>query len=463
MAESGEERTWHITWEGIWVELNKASRIAGPMVAVSMFQYLLQVVSVVIIGHLGKLQLSSAAIAISLTNVTGSSLLSGLAGGLETLCGQAYGAQQYQKLGVYTHSAIISLTLVCPPICLIWFFFDKLLPLIGQEPTISLHARNFSLCLIPALFGGAILKALTRYLQTQRLTLPLLLSSFSVLCFHIPVCWVLVYRSELGYLGAAVSFSLCSWLNVAMLGFYIKISTDCEKTWARLSMEALRGVGIFFRLGVPAAVMVCLKWWAMEVLTLLSGLLPNPTLETSVLSICLTISTIHFTIPYGFGVGASVRVSTELGAGNPQSARLAVWATMLLAITEAAVIGTILFFCRSIVGYAYSSDKQVVDLVSVMVPLVCISVITDSLQGVLSGVARGSGWQHVGAYVNLGAFYLVGLPIAAVLGFKTSLKAKGLWIGIVAGSVLQTAFLALITALTNWQKQATKAKTRTGG
>lgn len=201
-----------------------------------------------------------------------------------------------------------------------------------------------------------------------------------------------MYKSELRYLGAAVAFSLSTWLNVAMLVFYIKRSSACEKTWAPLSMEALRSVGKFFQLGIPSAVMVCLKWWSIELLTLLSGLLPNPTLETSVLSICLKISTLHFTIPYGFGVAASVRVSNELGAGNPQSARVAVWATMLLGITEAAIVASILFSCRSIVGYAYSSDSQVVELVSVMVPLVCISVITDSLQAVLSGVARGSGW-----------------------------------------------------------------------
>lgn len=69
------------------------------------------------------------------------------------------------------------------------------------------------------------------------------------------------------------------------------------------------------------------------------------------------------------------------------------------------------------------------------------------------GVARGSGWQHIGAYINLGAFYLVGLPVAGVLGFVAHLKGKGLWIGIVAGSVVQASFLALITSLTNWKKQ----------
>jgi len=39
----------------------------------------------------------------------------------------------------------------------------------------------------------------------------------------------------------------------------------------------------------------------------------------------------------------------------------------------------------------------------------------------ISGVAIGSGWQAVVAYVNLGSYYFVGLTVGCVLGFKTSL------------------------------------------
>ncbi|KAJ4707036.1 Protein DETOXIFICATION [Melia azedarach] len=453
VGESTEGKRWAITWDGFADELKKAGRIAAPMVAVSVLQYLLQVVSTVMVGHLGQLALSSVAIATSLTNVTGFSLLSGMSGGLETLCGQAFGAKQYRKLGVHTYSAIFSLILVCPLVCILWIFMDKLLPLIGQDPLISHEARKYSMWLIPALFASAILKPLTRYLQTQSLILPMLCSSFLVLLFHIPVCWTLVFKLELGSLGSAVAFSLSTWLNVILLGFYVMYSSACEKSRASLSKEAFLAIGQFFRLGIPSAIMVCLKWWSMEILILLSGLLPNPKLETSVLSICLSISTLHFTVPYGFGAAASTRVSNELGAGNPEAARLAVWAAMFLGAVEAVIISTSLFCPRNVLGYAYSNDKQVVNYIAVMAPLICVSIFTDSIQAVFSGVARGCGWQQLGVYINLGAFYMIGLPVGAVLGFVAHLRGKGLWIGIVVGSVVQSTLLYLATSFTNWKKQ----------
>lgn len=69
-----------------------------------------------------------------------------------------------------------------------------------------------------------------------------------------------------------------------------------------------------------------------------------------------------------------------------------------------------------------------------------------------SGIARGCGWQHLGAYVNLGSFYLLGIPMAILLGFVLHMGARGLWMGIVCGSISQTTLLSTITFFTNWQK-----------
>jgi len=82
---------------------------------------------------------------------------------------------------------------------------------------------------------------------------------------------------------------------------------------------------------------------------------------------------------------SSTRVANELGGGNPEGARSAVRVVMCIAVMEAAIITVILLASQHILGYAYSSDKEVVAYVNAMVPFVCISVAADSLQGVLSG------------------------------------------------------------------------------
>nr|XP_004233961.1 protein DETOXIFICATION 14-like isoform X1 [Solanum lycopersicum] len=441
-------------------EVKETSRIALPMIVVTVSQYLLRVSPMIMLGHLGELSLSSASIATSLSNVTGYSVLFGMCSALETLCGQAYGAGQYRKLGTFTYSAIICLFLVCIPVSVLWIFTDKLLILTGQDPSIATEAGKYAIWLIPTLFPYAILQSLVRYLQAQSLIQPMLLSAVVSLCFQVTICWAFIFKLNLGIAGAALSISLSYWLNVILLILYVKYSSVCEKTRASFSTDFFLTTGDFFRFAIPSAVMVCLEWWAFELIILLSGLFPNPMLETSVLSICFTITTVHYHIPYSFGAAASTRISNELGAGRPQAAKIALAAVIVLSATEFVLASITLFVVRNVWGYAFSYEKEVVTYVAEITPILCISIIMDGIQAVLSGVARGSGWQHIGAYVNLGAYYLVGIPAVLLLGFVFHLKGKGLWSGLVAGTTVQCISLSLVTGFTNWEKQAIEARRR---
>ncbi|KAI4967326.1 hypothetical protein ZWY2020_028404 [Hordeum vulgare] len=124
-------------------------------------------------------------------------------------------------------------------------------------------------------------------------------------------------------LASAVSYST----NLAILCLYTRLSGACKRTWSGFSMEApaFKELCQFMELAIPSTMMVCLEWWSFELLVLLSGLLPNPKLETYVLSIWLCVAefwslntdALMFTVPSGLCAAVSTR-SNELGAGRPQ-------------------------------------------------------------------------------------------------------------------------------------------------
>lgn len=457
---TAEEKRWVRTWDAFVEELRRVSRLAAPMMVVSVTLYLLQVVSMIMAGHLSELSLSGVSMATSFTNVTGFSLLAGFSGGLETLCGQTYGAGQYKKFGSYTYCAIISLIVISIPVSVLWTFMDRLLIAVGIDSEISTVACKYAIWLVPALFAFAILQPLLRYFQSQSLIYPMLVSTCAALCFHVPLCWALVYKWELGNIGGALAIGVSYWFNVILLVLYMVFSSSCEKTRRLYWDDIFSSINKFFRFAFPSAVMICLEWWTYELVILLAGLLPDPKLQTSVLSICLATSTLHFYVQYGIGAAGSTRVSNELGSGNPQAAQVAVQVVLIMSLVEVVTVSLILFFCRHIFGYAFSSEKRVVDYVAELAPLMCLSIIMEGLQAVLSGIARGCGWQHIGAFINLGAYYLVATPLAVVLCFVLHLGSRGLWMGLLIGKIVQALCFASITALTNWKKQATEAKER---
>jgi MATE family multidrug resistance protein len=153
-------------------------------------------------------------------------------------------------------------------------------------------------------------------------------------------------------------------------------------------------------------------------------------------------------------------VSNELGAGRPQAAKLALNVVLVLALTEGILIGIVLLLIRNIWGYAYSNEVEVVKYVAAMMPILAASNFMDGLQCVLSGSVRGIGMQEIGAFINLGAYYLVGIPCAVLFAFVLHIGGKGLWLGILCALVVQVACLFIIVLRTNWEAEAKKAKDR---
>ncbi|XP_076897017.1 protein DETOXIFICATION 12-like [Bidens hawaiensis] len=365
-----KQRVDRFTWRVLLEEMKKLGFIAGPMMTVTLLQYMLQVTSVMMVGHVGGLALSSTSIAISLSGVTGFSLVMGMSSALETLCGQAYGAQQYKKFGTLIYTAIFSLLIVCIRIAIFWRYTGSLLVLAGQNPLISHEAGKYITWLIPALFAYAILQPLVAYFQTQSMLLPMLASSTFALCLHIPLCWVLVYKTTLGNIGAAISMGAAMWLDTLFLLCYMKYSPSCAKTRSLISLEVFHEMKQFFGIAIPSAVMICLEWWSYELLVLLSEFPGFSQIQSLRLQFFLfgmfmdffnslnTISTLY-AIPYGFAAGVSTRVSNELGAGNPRGARVAVNAIMILAFVEATIVSMIVFLNRHIFGYIFTNyEKQ---------------------------------------------------------------------------------------------------------
>ncbi|KAH7853873.1 hypothetical protein Vadar_007542 [Vaccinium darrowii] len=272
-----------------------------------------------------------------------------------------------------------------------------------------------------------------------------------------------LFKSGLGNKGAALANGISYWTNAILLAVYVRVSPSCKKTWTGFSTEALHDVMKFVRLAVPSALMICLEIWSFEMMVLLAGLLPNPKLETSVLSICLNTCSVVYMIPLGLSGATSIRVSNELGAGRPQAARLAVCVVVCMVATEGVIVATVLILGHHVWGYSYSKEEKVVRYVGEMLILLAPSHFLDGLQSVLSGTARGCGWQKIGAFANLGAYYLIGIPVGITLAFVYHFGGKGLWTGIIVALFAQASFLAIITLRTDWEKEAKKASNRVYG
>lgn len=443
-----------------WIELKLLFRLAAPAVLVYLINNAMSLSTRVFAGHLGNLELAAASLGNSGIQLFAYGLMLGMGSAVETLCGQAYGANRSEMLGIYLQRATVVLTATGFPLTVIYVFAKPILLLLGESSAVASAAAVFVYGLIPQIFAYAVNFPIQKFLQAQSIVAPSAIISAATLAVHLLLSWVAVYKLGMGLIGASLVLSLSWWIIVGAQFVYILISDRCKYTWTGFSLQAFSGLWEFLKLSAASAVMLCLETWYFQMLVLIAGLLKNPELALDSLSICMAISGLLFMVSVGFNAAASVRVSNELGAGNPKSAAFSVVLVNLVSFIIAVIEAIVVLSLRHVISYAFTGGATVAKEVSDLCPFLAVTLILNGVQPVLSGVAVGCGWQAFVAYVNVGCYYVVGIPLGCVLGFKFDLGAKGIWSGMIGGTVMQTLILVWITYRTDWSKEVEKAKQR---
>ncbi|KAL3735093.1 hypothetical protein ACJRO7_024267 [Eucalyptus globulus] len=388
-------------------------RVAGPSIFSRVALYSITVVTQAFAGHLGDIDLAAISIATTVIISISFGFLLGMASALETLCGQAYGAKQYRMLGIYLQRSWIVLFACSILLLPLFVFATPILKLIGQSSAVAEQTGVVAIWLIPFHLCFPFQFTLQRFLQSQLKTAVIVWVSGGSLALHMLISWLFVYKLRVGLVGTALTIDF-SWLE----NFYYRV------------------------------------------LIIVSGYLNNSEVAVDALSICITMFGWESMIALGFLAATGVRVANELGAGNAKGAKFA----LLVSLFSSLVVG--ILFCTIVIAFnkklamIFSSSVAIINMVNELAVLLAFTILFNSIQPVLSGAAVGSGWQALAAVVNIGSYYLIGVPLGVLFGWFLSFGITGTWAGMISGTVVQTLILALIAVKCEWEEEARKAKTR---
>ncbi|KAI4314383.1 hypothetical protein L6164_027297 [Bauhinia variegata] len=441
------------------IETKKLWYLAGPAIFTSLAQYSLGAVTQLLAGHVGTLDLAAFSVENSVIAGFCFGAMLGMGSALETLCGQAFGAGQLDMLGVYMQRSWVILISTALLLCLLYVFAQPILKAIGQTTAISEAAGVFAIWMIPQLFAYAMNFPIQKFLQAQSKIMVMAWISAAVLVLHTIFSWLLMLKLEWGLVGAAVVLNSSWWLIVLGQLIYI-FSGPCGRAWAGFSFKAFQNLWGFVRLSLASAVMLCLEVWYFMALILFAGYLKNAEVSVDALSVCMNLLGWTLMVAMGMNAAVSVRVSNELGALHPRTAKFSLLVAVITSFMIGLLLSLILIIFRKQYPSLFSTDSQVQDIVVELTPLLALCIIINNVQPVLSGVAVGAGWQTVVAYVNIACYYLFGVPLGLILGYKVDLGVLGIWSGMLTGTVLQTCVLTFMVYRTNWTREASLAEDR---
>ncbi|XP_016045099.2 multidrug and toxin extrusion protein 1-like isoform X2 [Erinaceus europaeus] len=437
-------------------ELRELLTLAVPAFLAQLMVFLISFISSVFCGHLGKLELDAVTLAIAVINVTGVSVGFGLSSACDTLISQTYGSRNLKHVGVILQRGVLVLLLCCFPCWALFLNTQHILLLFGQDPDVSRLTQTYVTIFIPALPATFLYTLQVKYLLNQGIILPQIVTGIAANFINALTNYLLLHQLHLGVMGSALANTVSQFFLALLLFLYIIWRKLHQATWGGWTLECLQDWASFLQLAIPSMLMLCIEWWAYEIGSFLSGILGM--VELGAQSAVYELAVIMYMIPTGFSVAASVRVGNALGAGNTEQARRS--STVALLVTEvfAVTLCVLMLSCKELVGYIFTTDREIIDLVAQVVPIYAVSHLFEGLACTSGGILRGSGNQKVGAIVNAIGYYVIGLPIGITLMFAAGLGVIGLWAGIIICTISQAVcFLGFITQL-NWKKACEQAQ-----
>ncbi|KAF8753048.1 hypothetical protein HU200_011698 [Digitaria exilis] len=458
---------------GAAAEAASILRLAAPMVGAGLLMYTRSLVSMLFLGGLGRLPLAGGSLALGFANITGYSVLSGLAAGMDPVCGQAFGAGRASVLSAALRRTVALLLAASAPIALLWLAMRRLLLAAGQDPDIAAAAHDFILFSLPDLAVQSFLHPLRVFLRAQSVTLPLTYAAALALALHLPINFLLVHSLRLGIRGVALGSVLTNLNFLLFLLAFVYLSggllTHANVDGKVADDDGAAGVevewGCLVKLSVQSCMSVCLEWWWYEIMVLLCGVLAEPKAAVAAMGIMIQTTSLLYIFPHALSCAVSTRVGNELGAGRPERARLAarvgVCGGAAMGLVACAVAASVR---NGVWARAFTGDDDVLRLASAALPILGAAELGNCPQTAGSGVLRGSARPGTAARINVAAFYGVGLPAALALAFWPARRDfAGMWVGMLAAQLVCAALMLRAVQSTDWDEQAARARDLTAG
>jgi MATE family multidrug resistance protein len=373
---------------------------------------------------------------------------------LDPIVAQAVGARDHAAITRAVQRGLILSAVLAVPISLLLMMVRPALVLLGQPADVIPIASGYVWREIPGVLPFLAFTVLRQTLQALGRMRAIVLAIVLANLLNVVLNWALIYghwgAPALGALGSAWSTTISRFGMTAGLGALAW--RGLRPHLAPIHPETLAPAPLsrMLALGAPIGAQMQLEFGVFGAIGLLMGRMG--TVPVAAHQIALNLASLTFMVPLGVSAAGAVLVGRAVGRGEADDTRRATRAALAWGVGFMAITAILFILFPAPLARVYSDDAAVITLAAGLLPIAGVFQMFDGIQVVSIGALRGLGDTRAPFAMNLVGFWVIGLPVSLLLGFRTQLGPRGLWWGLVVG--LGAVALGLVIRLRARLRQA---------
>ncbi|MBD1384870.1 MATE family efflux transporter [Mucilaginibacter rigui] len=423
-------------------------KLAIPVVISQLGHTLVQTSDSIIVGHFAG---TTALAAVSLVNslfLVPLVIGMGISYGITPLIAQNNGRGNFAECGrLLSNSFFLNIITGIILFCAIYFgvilFIDKL----HQAPEVVVQAKPYLFLLSLSIIPLMVFSTFKQFAEGLGFTKQAMLVSIwgNILNIILGIIFVkgLFGVKPMGIKGVGYSTLIDRSVMAVVMAIYVfrsPIFKKYLKDFAIRNMDRMRGLQIM-KIGTPVAMQYVFEVGAFGGAALIIGSIGM--IEQAAHQVAISLAAMTYMMASGISSAAAIRSGNYFGSGNHKELRLSAISNYHIVIVFMSFTAIIFTLFNQYFPWIYTSDKTVITIAAQLLIVAAFFQLFDGTQVVGLGILRGMGDVNMPTVITFISYWVIGLPIAYLLGIHFSFGVMGVWYGLVLGLMASSIMLFL--------------------
>ncbi|OQR95502.1 Multidrug/Oligosaccharidyl-lipid/Polysaccharide (MOP) Flippase Superfamily [Thraustotheca clavata] len=438
--------------------------LASQMALANIARIALVSIDSAFLGHLGTNALAGSSLATLWTQVPLNCVWA-MASALITLCGQAYGAKNFNLMGIWFQMALLLVSVLMIPVFIWYWTLDVVLRHATDDTTIITLGLRFARLLSFSIWPALLYVCMRQYLQAMNLVTPTTIIGTMAIFIAIGANSLLIYGAGswhgIGFDGSALATVVACWFQpIALFLYAFAYKSYHKQAWGGWHWNAFtkqRWI-TFLHMALPLGLNDGLSTLANSCMSLIAAKLGAEILASN--AILLTLWSLVWALFWGVACSTQVKVAHHLGAGHPKAARSSSNLGLVAIVFVSLSVATISYLGHNHILAIYTSDSILIAHCLSVLPLFILGFTLDALEITLTAVLEGMGQMPFVSGLAFVAMWCIQFPTSYLFAIVWGHGFAGLWYGICLTAAFKLFVLTIKYLTINWDLMAIHAMER---